>query len=194
MNNMLTLASTSVFRKALLDKLDLPFTTASPEIDEAPLPDETPQQLVARLALLKAAACKDENLPDRLIIGSDQVACIDGEILGKPGNFDNALAQLQKASGRCVTFYTGLALLNSKDNAAQTEVDVFNVHFRQLSDDQIRRYLHKEEPYQCAGSFKSEGYGICLFERLEGDDPNALIGLPLIRLIRMLGNAGVMVP
>lgn len=189
----IVLASTSVFRKQLLEKLNIEFETASPDIDESALPGETPQQLVERLSLLKAKAIAND-FPDSLIIGSDQVACNDGKILNKPGNFEKALKQLQDASGKAVTFYTGLTVFNSSNGATQTICDTFKVHFRNLNNEQITRYLEQEEPYNCAGSFKSEGFGISLFEKLEGNDPNALIGLPLIQLVRMLDNEGVAIP
>ena len=188
----LVLASTSPFRKELLQRLNIPFETHSPDVDESRLSEESPEQLVYRLAEAKARAVASQR-PGALIIGSDQVAVIDGEVLGKPGSHDKAHAQLASASGKRVTFLTGLCLLNSESGKAQTEVVPFSVHFRQLSDEQIDNYLHQEQPYNCAGSFKSEGLGISLFERLEGDDPNALIGLPLIRLIRMLENEGLRV-
>jgi len=189
----IVLASTSVFRKILLEKLAIEFATGSPDIDESARENETPHALVKRLSEAKARALSD-TYPENLIIGSDQVACIDDEILGKPGNFENAFVQLRKASGKIVTFYTGLTLLNSASGHAQTLCEPFRVHFRKLKDEQISRYLNHEQPYNCAGSFKSEGLGIALFERLEGDDPNSLIGLPLIRLIRMLDNEGVHIP
>ena len=187
------LASTSIFRKQLLEKLNIPFKTASPEVDEAALEHELPELLVERLSQLKAQAIADD-YPNSLIIGSDQVACIDGKILGKPGNFDNALKQLRQASGKAVTFYTGLTLYNTDSGSMQTICEPFKVYFRTLSDQQITRYLEHEQPYNCAGSFKSEGFGISLFEKLEGDDPNSLIGLPLIQLIRMLDKEGVAIP
>jgi septum formation protein len=189
----LILASSSVFRKALLEKLDLPFSCDSPDIDESHKPGETPAQLVQRLAFEKARHVAGK-YPGSLVIGSDQVACVDEQILGKPGNFENAMRQLQSASGKAVTFYTGLTLFNAVNGKAQTICDTFKVHFRTLSEAQISRYLKKEQPYNCAGSFKSEGYGISLFSKLEGDDPNALIGLPLIRLITMLENEGFSIP
>lgn len=188
----LVLASTSPFRKQLLEKLKLEFVTDSPEIDESRLPDETPEQLVARLAEQKAMAVAARQ-PENLIIGSDQVAVIDGEILGKPGNHDKAVAQLKAASGRRVTFLTGLCLYNSATGDSQVEVVPFGVVFRELNESQIENYLKIEQPYNCAGSFKSEAMGIALFEKLEGEDPNTLIGLPLIRLVRMLEAEGVRV-
>lgn len=181
----LILGSSSPFRAELLNKLDLSFTQVSPDIDETPAPDETPEQLVQRLASSKALEIAKTH-PEALIIGSDQVAVINGDILGKPGNHKNAMAQLKRASGQDVTFLTGLALYNAKNAHMQAVVEPFTVHFRDLSDNQIDFYLKKEQPYQCAGSFKSEGFGISLFSKLVGDDPNTLIGLPLIRLIDML--------
>lgn len=186
----LILASTSPYRKAVLDKLGLPFVAQAPQVDETRLPDETPEQLVRRLSLAKAAAVAVQR-PDALIIGSDQVAVIDGEVLGKPGTHDQAVEQLRRASGRRVTFLTGLCLLNADTGRAQEDVVPFGVVFRELADKQIEHYLQREQPYNCAGSFKSEGLGIALFERLEGEDPNTLIGLPLIRLVRMLEKEGV---
>ena len=188
----LVLASTSPFRRELLQKLQLAFTTDSPDIDESRHDGETPEQLVARLAEEKAMAVAARQ-PDSLIIGSDQVAIIDGQILGKPGNHDKAVAQLKTASGRRVTFLTGLCLYNSATGDSQVEVVPFGVVFRELSEAQIENYLQAEQPYNCAGSFKSEALGIALFERLEGEDPNTLIGLPLIRLVRMLEAEGVRV-
>lgn len=188
----LVLGSTSPFRKALLEKLGIPFSTYSPEVDETPHAGETAEELVYRLSVAKARAVANDK-PDALVIGSDQVAVIDGEILGKPGSHEKAMEQLRNASGKAVVFLTGLCLLNSKTGKAQTEVVPFTVHFRELSDEQIENYLKSEEPYNCAGSFKSEALGISLFERLEGDDPNTLIGLPLIRLVRLLENEGMRV-
>jgi len=181
----LILASTSPFRKAILDKLDIEFDTVSPKTDETPLENETPQQLVERLSIAKAKAVADK-VSDALVIGSDQVSVINGEIIGKPHTHENAVKQLKNASGKTVTFYTGLCLYNSSTNQYQSEVVPFNVVFRSLNNQQIENYLIKEEPYNCAGSFKSEALGIVLFERLEGDDPNTLMGLPLIRLVKML--------
>jgi MAF protein len=186
----LVLASTSPFRRALLERLGISFVTAAPATDESPRPRETPQQLVVRLSEDKARAVAALH-PKALIIGSDQVACLDGRVMGKPGNRERAIEQLSRASGKTVVFYTGLCLLNARTNQARGLCEPFRVYFRPLSQSQIVSYLDRERPYNCAGSFKSEGLGIALFERLEGDDPNALIGLPLIRLIRMLEAEGV---
>ncbi len=192
-NPRLILGSTSPFRCDLLKKLGISFTTAAPDIDEQSLQNEPPSELVARLALAKAEAVAT-HYPNTLIIGSDQVASIDQQILGKPGSRENAIDQLLAASGKCVTFYTGLCLLNSASGRKQVRCETFHVYFRNLTRPQIERYIDQEEPYNCAGSFKSEGLGISLFERLEGDDPNTLIGLPLIRLVSMLGNEGIQIP
>lgn len=186
----LVLASTSPYRRALLERLGLEFMTASPNVDETRRPGEPPQVLVLRLAEAKARAVAETH-SGALIIGSDQVACLDDAVLGKPGGRTQAIAQLERASGRCVLFQTGLCLLDTRDGRAQTLVEPFRVHFRALTRARIERYLDREEPYDCAGSFKSEGLGIVLFERLEGDDPNALMGLPLIRLITLLEAAGI---
>lgn len=188
----IVLASSSPYRRALLEKLGLPFISASPSIDETPIAGETPQALVARLAAEKTLALASYYL-NSWIIGSDQVAHLDGAILGKPGNKENAFAQLRACSGRRVEFLTGLCLLDCASGHSQTIVEPFAVVFRKLSDAQINHYLDKEQPFDCAGSFKSEGLGIALFERLEGDDPNALIGLPLIRLVTLLQQAGIAV-
>ena len=181
----LILASTSPFRKTILSKLGVDFDTASPEVDETAIENETPQQLVERLSIAKAKAVA-EKTNNALVIGSDQVSVINGEIIGKPHTHENAVKQLQNASGKTVTFYTGLCLYNSITNQYQSEVVPFNVVFRTLTEQQIENYLRKEEPYNCAGSFKSEALGIVLFEKLEGEDPNTLMGLPLIRLVKML--------
>ncbi|EKM7809303.1 TPA: septum formation inhibitor Maf [Klebsiella aerogenes] len=188
MSNLL-LASTSPWRRMLLEKLSLPFECAAPEVDETPLPGESARQLVVRLAQAKAQALASR-FPHHLIIGSDQVCVLDGEITGKPHTEENAHRQLRKASGTIVTFYTGLALYNSANGHLQTECEPFDVHFRHLSDHEIEAYIRKENPLQCAGSFKSEGLGITLFERLEGRDPNSLVGLPLIALCQMLRREG----
>lgn len=187
------LGSTSPFRQELLRRLRLPFVIAAPDVDESSQPGETPQQLVERLAKAKAEAAAIGQ-PEALVIGSDQVACIGDKIMGKPGSRERAIEQLQEASGQHVLFLTGLCLLNSATGHSQVICEPFMVHFRELSPEQIERYLDAEEPYNCAGSFKSEGLGITLFEKLEGADPNALIGLPLIRLVTMLQHEGVAVP
>lgn len=189
----LLLASSSPFRKALLEKLQHPFATATPDIDETPRSGESPHSLVERLAVEKARAVAALH-PGTLIIASDQVAVLDGQIIGKPLNQARAAAQLRACSHRSVTFLTGLALLNSDSGRLQVAVETFRVHFRPLDEASIERYLKADAPYDCAGSFKAEGLGISLFERLEGDDPNTLVGLPLIRLIRMLENEGVTTP
>ena len=186
----LVLASTSPFRRELLERLGLVFETAAPQTDETRLPNESPEQLVRRLAEAKARAVAGK-FPGALIIGSDQVAVNGDKVLGKPGEHATAVQQLQAAAGRRVTFLTGLCLLDAASGEAQVDLVPFSVDFRPLTDVQIENYLRREQPYNCAGSFKSEGLGIALFERLEGDDPNALIGLPLIRLIDMLSHAGV---
>lgn len=186
----LILASTSPFRKTILEKLDIPFECASPETDETPERGEKPEQLVERLAIAKAQAIAKDST-DALVIGSDQVAVINNKIIGKPGDFDNAFEQLKKASGKRITFLTGLCLINSKTGKIHSTVVPYNVVFRYLRDSQIENYLYKEKPFNCAGSFKSEGLGISLFERLEGDDPNTLMGLPLIRLVAMLEIEGM---
>ncbi|MEX0615829.1 MAG: nucleoside triphosphate pyrophosphatase [Methylophaga sp.] len=184
------LGSSSPYRSELLAKLKLPFSTASPNIDESPLIGESPAQLVLRLAENKARKVAESNL-SALVIGSDQVAVLDGEILGKPGTAENAVKQLQAASGKTVTFLTGLALYNAANQQMQSIVEPFEVNFRSLSETQIRRYVDLEQPLDCAGSFKSEGLGISLFSELRGSDPNSLIGLPLIRLTDMLAAQGV---
>lgn len=186
----LVLASRSRFRRSLLERLGIGFTAMAPEVDETPMPGESPSDLVLRLAEEKARA-GGVSCPDSLVIGSDQVACIDGEVLGKPGGHARAIAQLTRCAGRAVVFYTGLCLLNGITGRAQTHCEPFRVHFRALSHRQIAGYVDRERPFDCAGSFKAEGLGIALFERLEGDDPNALIGLPLIRLVSMLEAEGI---
>ena len=183
----LVLGSSSVFRKMLLERLMLPFETANPDIDETPKPNETPVELVERLAIEKAQAVASTH-PNSLIIGSDQVAMHGSNIVGKPHTHERAIEQLRSASGKTITLYTGLALINSATLAVQSEVVPFTVHFKTLSEETIEAYLQKEKPYNCAGSVKSEGLGVALMERFDGDDPNALIGLPLIRLVHMLEN------
>lgn len=186
----LILGSSSPFRAEILAKLGLDFITASPEIDESPIENEQAEQLVQRLSESKALKIA-ERYPDALIIGSDQVALLESKILGKPGHHDNAVKQLTAASGKTVRFLTGLALFNSKTGKMYSLVEPFEVSFKTLNSSQIEFYLQQEQPYQCAGSFKSEGFGISLFSKLSGDDPNSLIGLPLIRLIDLLRNEGI---
>ncbi len=186
-SQLLVLASTSIYRSELLKRLQLPFETAAPNVDETPLPGESARATSLRLAQEKAravaAAC-----PDALIIGSDQVALLEGEQLGKPLTHDNAVRQLRAMRGKTTIFYTALALLNSKTGNMQTGVAENHVALRNLSDDEIEAYLRKEQPYHCAGSAKSEGLGIALMTSMSGDDPNALVGLPLILLCDMLRN------
>ena len=190
MTTPLVLASTSPFRQALLSKLGLPFITAAPVCDETPLPDERAPQLVQRLALAKAQALAAA-YPGHWIIGSDQVCVLNGHITGKPHTRERACAQLAQASGQAITFYTGLALVQPASARQFVLYEPFTVHFRTLSAQEINHYVEREQPLQCAGSFKSEGLGICLFERLEGRDPNTLIGLPLIALNGLLMKAGI---
>jgi septum formation protein len=187
-----TLASTSPFRKELLERLGIPFVTAAPDVDETPLANETAEALVRRLSEDKARAMAASH--QGLIIGSDQVATTGNNILGKPGTYERAFEQLRNLSGKRVTFQTGLCLLNTETDETQVDVIPFIVKFRHLGSDQIERYLQQELPYNCAGSFKSEGLGITLFEYMEGFDPTALIGLPLIRLTSMLAQAGIVLP
>ncbi|MCB5189875.1 Maf family nucleotide pyrophosphatase [Methylobacillus arboreus] len=186
----LILASSSPYRRELLSRLQLPFSVHPPEINETPQQDELPEQTALRLA--QAKACKiAETHQDALIIGCDQVATLDGLQLGKPLTHENAVKQLQLMRGRSVVFHSALCLYNAANQQMQADVVPYHVKFRDLSDQQIENYLRKEQPYQCAGSAKSEGLGIAVIAAMQGDDPNALIGLPLIRLIDMLANQGV---
>jgi len=186
----LILGSTSVYRRELLERLKIPFRVEAPDIDETPLENETPEQLVERLSIEKARFVASHN-PGSLVIGSDQVAVHGGKIVGKPLTHEKAMQQLIEANGKEIVLYTGLSLVNADTGESQTEVIPFHVVFRKLSEQQLENYLHKEQPYHCAGSVKSEGLGIALLERFDGEDPNTLIGLPLIRLIRMLEHFGV---
>ena len=190
MKQTLILASSSEFRRQLLQKLLIPFNSISPKIDETALEGEKPHETALRLAQEKAKKIGAE-YPHALVIGCDQVATLDGEQLGKPLNHQNATKQLQTMRGREVKFYSALCLYNAATGNMQAEVVPYLVRFRPLTDEQIENYLTKEQPYQCAGSAKSEGLGIALMERMIGEDPNALIGLPLIKLITMLQNEGV---
>lgn len=189
----LVLASSSPYRRELLGRLRLPFTWSSPCIDETPLPGESADSLVRRLAAEKASALIRE-YPQHLIIGSDQVAVLNRQILGKPHDLPCARAQLQSASGNSVTFLTGLALLNTSSGMLQIDCAPFRVHFRHLDEAKIERYLAAEQPFDCAGSFKSEGLGVSLFRSTEGEDATSLIGLPLIRLVDMLLAEGIQIP
>ncbi|MCD8523568.1 MAG: Maf-like protein [Saccharospirillaceae bacterium] len=185
----LLLASGSPYRRELLARLRIPFDCASPDIDETPSAGESPQDYVLRLACEKAQALSAQ-YPQHWIIGSDQTCVLNQQICGKPGNYDNAVAQLQRARGQRVSFYTGLCLLNSASGEYYSLTEPFHVHFRNLSQAEIERYVELEQPYDCAGSFKVEGLGINLFEKLEGRDGNSLIGLPLIGLIDLMRKAG----
>ncbi|MEK2612002.1 nucleoside triphosphate pyrophosphatase [Pseudomonas shirazensis] len=189
----LLLASSSAYRRELLTRLRLPFTSASPDLDEQRLPDEPAIALVKRLAQQKAEALTAAH-PGHLIIGSDQVAVLGEQILGKPHTFERAREQLLAASGQQVTFLTGLALLNSSSGHCQVDCVPFTVVMRELSQASIERYLRAEQPYDCAGSFKAEGLGASLFQSTHGSDATSLIGLPLIRLVDMLLEEGVQVP
>lgn len=186
----LLLASSSGYRRQLLEKLQLPFEHASPDIDETPHPNEKPEDLVQRLAHEKAKNL-EKAYPKHLIIGSDQAASFHDQIIGKPGNHENAVAQLSLFSGQQIVFYTGICLYNPQTKKSHLCVERFDVHFRSLSRDQIENYLYREKPYDCAGSFKSEGLGISLFKSMNGRDPNSLIGLPLIALIDLLEKEGI---
>ena len=189
----LVLASTSRYRRELLSRLNIPFEVTAPAVDEAPLSGEAPQALALRLACLKAQSVRHA-WPDALIVGSDQVAVVDETILGKPGNFDRAATQLRLMRGKPVFFHTALCLLNARTSREQTSLVPVTVHMRDYTDAQIERYLRAEVPYDCAGSARIEGLGIALVAKLEGDDPNALIGLPLIALCDMLRNEGWELP
>ncbi|UJF19912.1 Maf-like protein [Vibrio sp. SS-MA-C1-2] len=191
----LILASTSPFRRQILEKLSIPFVCQNPETDETVKESESAVDLVTRLAKNKALAVAStvkihSTKQTTLVIGSDQVCVIDEQIIGKPHTTEKAFQQLKNASGKTITFYTGLALHNCKTNQTETRCELFHVHFRILTDNEIHRYIAQEQPLNCAGSFKSEGLGITLFERLEGKDPNTLIGLPLITLTELLRNQG----
>jgi MAF protein len=186
----LVLASTSPYRKALLERLGVPFVTARPSVDETARPGESAWELVARLGEAKARAV-GQGFASAIIIGSDQAAALGQQILGKPGNHARAVDQLRQARGRCVIFYTSLCVLDTDSGRCQVDVSPYAVFFRDLSDQQIDNYLRREQPYDCAGAFKSEGLGSALFDKHMGDDPSALIGLPLMGLVRLLANEGV---
>ena len=186
----LILGSTSRYRKELLSRLKIPFETAAPDVDETPHSNESPKDLARRLALAKARAVALKN-PEAIVIGSDQVADLEGAPLGKPGNHDNATLQLQRMRGKTVIFQTALSVVCIATGYERTDLAEVKVKFRDLSDAEIESYLRAEEPYDCAGSAKSEGLGIVLLDAIENDDPTALIGLPLIRTCQMLREAGV---
>mgnify|MGYP006287843925 FL=1 len=189
----LILGSTSRYRRELLQRLHLPFEVVAPDVDETPFPGEAPPALALRLALAKAHAVAQHH-PNAVVIGSDQVADLAGEPLGKPGTHERALAQLQRMRGQTVVFQTALAVVCLATGFAQQDLAPVRVRFRDLSDAEIDRYLRIEQPYDCAGSAKSEGLGIALLDAIDSDDPTALVGLPLIRTCRLLRAAGVAVP
>jgi septum formation protein len=189
-SRQLVLGSTSPYRRELLARLRLPFDVASPEVDETPHPNETPRDLACRLALAKARAVATR-FPAAVVIGSDQVADLDGQPLGKPGTHERAVAQLRQMRGRVVVFQTAVAVVCMETGFAQTDLAAVRVRFRDLGDAEIEAYLRAETPYDCAGSAKSEGLGITLLESIENDDPTALVGLPLIRTSHLLRAAGV---
>ena len=190
----LILASTSPFRQQLLQKLKLPFSTARPEVDETPIAGESVEAMVERLSQLKAQAVAQTTDEPAIIIGSDQSAALAGQPLGKPHTFEKALTQLQSMQGKIITFYTGLCVINTQTQQQFHAMDITRVHFRQLSDQALTRYLELEQPFNCAGSFKSEGLGITLFKAIETCDPNALIGLPLIELTTIFQQMGYELP
>jgi septum formation protein len=188
----LILGSTSRYRKELLSRLGIPFETEGPQVDETPRPGEKPADLAIRLALAKAREVAQRH-PGSVVIGSDQVADLHGEPLGKPGTHERAVAQLRRMRGETVVFQTALAVVCADTGFEQSDLAAVRVQFRQLSDEEIEYYLHAEQPYDCAGSAKSEGLGIALLDRIDNDDPTALVGLPLIRTCRLLRAAGVKV-
>ncbi len=189
----IVLASSSSYRRELLTRLQLHFTCHSPDIDETPQANESAQALVQRLALSKARALA-QHYPQHIIIGSDQVAVLDGKIIGKPLHAEGATQQLSAASGRSLVFLTGLAVIDTRTQIEQVDLVPFTVHFRTLNAAQIQRYIAAEQPFDCAGSFKSEGLGVSLFQATEGSDATSLVGLPLIRLCDMLNACGIAVP
>ncbi|MBW8464428.1 Maf family nucleotide pyrophosphatase [Acidovorax sp.] len=189
----LVLGSTSRYRRELLERLNLPFEVAAPDVDETPLPGEAPRDLALRLALAKARAVAQQH-PGAVVIGSDQVADLAGEPLGKPGRHERAVQQLRQMRGQTVVFQTAVAVVCAATGFEQVDLASVEVRFRALSDEEIERYLRAEQPYDCAGSAKSEGLGIALLDAIHSDDPTALIGLPLIRTCRMLRAAGLVLP
>ncbi len=189
----LILGSTSAYRRELLQRLGLPFSCQAPAVDETPLPGEAPPDLALRLALAKARDVSARHA-QALVIGSDQVADLNGQPLGKPGTHDKALAQLKAMRGQTVLFHTAVCVICQASGFVETDLSTVRVKFRPLSDAEIERYLHAEQPYDCAGAAKSEGLGISLLDAIDSDDPTALIGLPLIRTARLLRAAGVSLP
>lgn len=189
----LVLGSTSRYRSELLSRLGLPFTVEAPQVNETPRPSEAPRALAWRLAEAKAREVAHRH-PTAIVIGADQVADLDGEPLGKPGTHERARTQLQRMRGRSVIFQTALSVVCAATDFAQTELAAVEVRFRALADDEIERYLRAEQPYDCAGSAKSEGLGITLLDAIHNDDPTALVGLPLIRTARLLRAAGLRLP
>lgn len=187
------LASSSPYRRQLLEKLGLTFSCESPDIGESALERENVREMVERLSLKKAQALVHQH-PNKIIIASDQSASLNDQALGKPGSFEKAFEQLKAQQGQVICFYTGLVVYNPHDQTYLSALDITKVHFRKLSDQQIRNYLLAEQPYDCAGSFKSEGLGITLFSKIENQDPNALIGLPLIELVNLLSQVGLNLP
>jgi septum formation protein len=189
----LVLASTSSYRRQLLERFGIPFTVAGPNVDESPLPGESAVDLVQRLARDKAEAVAQRHSKS-LIIGSDQLALCGRDVLGKPGSGERAVAQLKSLSGQRVTFNTAVCVLNSETRASEGHLDVTTVHFRQLTDDEIKRYVSRDKPYDCAGGFKIEALGVSLFSRVESQDPTGLVGLPLIWLAAALRRNGYPLP
>ena len=185
MKQHIILASSSPYRARLLQKLNIKFVSIAPNIDETPKINEKPAELAHRLAKEKAFAIQKTH-PSQLIISSDQVASFDNQFLGKPGDFNKTIQQLSLQSGQSIVFYTSICVLDASSNKYLTDIDLTTVHFKSLSKKQIINYVEQEQAYDCAGGFKSEGLGICLFEKIDTEDPNALIGLPLIKLIRLL--------
>lgn len=189
-SRQIVLGSTSRYRRELLERLRLPFSVSAPDVDETPAPGEAPRELALRLALAKAHAVATQH-PDAIVIGSDQVADLAGQPLGKPGEHARAVQQLRQMRGKTVIFQTALAVVCLNSGFEAADLAAVRVVFRDLSDDEIEAYLQAEKPYDCAGSAKSEGLGIALLESIDNDDPTALVGLPLIRTARLLRQAGV---
>lgn len=189
----LVLGSTSAYRRTLLERLGVPFTVAAPNVDETPLPSEAPIDLVHRLARAKAEAVAQKQAK-ALVIGSDQLAVCGREVLGKPGSGERAIAQLRQLSGQRVTFYTAVHVVNSDSGSNEGHLDATTVHFRSLTDEEIKNYVARDKPYQCAGGFRIESLGVALFTRVESQDPTALVGLPLIWLAGSLRRHGFKVP